>query len=405
MKTSIRIFCIAAAMLLLLTGCSLTSFSEPGTKTVATDSSKYITAFENNWQYHYLDSQAKECYGTLYTVLTDTVDRDSQVTVADNNGQKKTRIGVKVSLPHPIRDQKEATVLYNAFFRDNPQFFYVDSVYSLEGYMRNGEALYDTLVLVYTMPADERQTALQKAEEALDSMRKGRPDTRDPFDTELFLHDRLAQHCTYDHQAAEKGHTAFPHAFTAYGALVEGKAVCEGYARAMQWLLKESGIPATLVTGQSIQTKEDHMWNMVHINGRNYHLDVTWDDSEETVRHTYFNLSDDMLKDTHTLTTHQPGLPACTDQADNFFVKKGRWITTYERTQIARCIAAAVADGETTIEIRFQKDKFDNALLFLKNRPLTASMVEPYLPPDKKPFWEYTLLGDSERQILILEKK
>lgn len=404
MKTTFRIFCLAVAML-LLTGCNPSLFSVRSGKMPAVDSSKYITAYENNWQYQYLTSQAKECYGALYTVLTDTVGTDSQVTVADSDGRKKAHNGVKVPLPHPIRTQKEATDLYNAFFRDNPQFFYVDSVYSLEGYKHNGEALYDTLVLVYTMPADKRKESVQQAKEALSDMLKGCPDTHDPFDTELFLHDRLAQHCTYDHQAADKGHEAFPHAFTAFGALVEGKAVCEGYSRAMQWLLKEAGIPSTLVIGRSIKTHEDHMWNMVHINGQNYHLDVTWDDSDNTVRHTYFNLSGDMLKKTHILALNQPGLPNCNDQANNFFVKKGRWIDTYDRAQIARCIASAAADGETTIEIRFEKDKFDNALLFLKNRSLTTSMVEKYLPPEKRPFWKYTLLGDSNHQILILEKK
>ena len=44
------------------------------------------------------------------------------------------------------------------------------------------------------------------------------------------------------------------------------------------------------------------MWNNVNIDGKNYHLDLTWDDYDNdsaAVSHSYFNLSDDMIKANH----------------------------------------------------------------------------------------------------------
>lgn len=62
---------------------------------------------------------------------------------------------------------------------------------------------------------------------------------------------------------------------TAYGALANGKAVCQGYSLAYKLLLRRAGVPAVYVGSDSMQ----HAWNMVQMenNGWN-HVDVTWDD-------------------------------------------------------------------------------------------------------------------------------
>ena len=59
------------------------------------------------------------------------------------------------------------------------------------------------------------------------------------LDRELYLFDSLASRCSYDTEAASNGENW--KAYTQYGALVDGKAVCEGYARAMQSLLSCGG--------------------------------------------------------------------------------------------------------------------------------------------------------------------
>lgn len=92
----------------------------------------------------------------------------------------------------------------------------------------------------------------------------------------------------------------YPNAFTAVGALVDGQAVCEGYARGMQYLLQRAGIECSLVTGIN-EKNEPHMWNLVTINGRNYHLDPTWDDVDDRIRYTFFNVTTDSITRTHTI--------------------------------------------------------------------------------------------------------
>ena len=66
---------------------------------------------------------------------------------------------------------------------------------------------------------------------------------------------------------------------TAYAALVNKRAVCQGYAVLMYRLLREAGINARVVTGtlKDGSGTEYHAWNLVEIGGVWYNLDVTWD--------------------------------------------------------------------------------------------------------------------------------
>lgn len=70
----------------------------------------------------------------------------------------------------------------------------------------------------------------------------------------------------------------------AYAAIVDGKCVCNGYARAFQLLCVKSGIPCITVDGYVYGAPcEDpgfHAWNMIYINQQWYGVDCTWDDSD-----------------------------------------------------------------------------------------------------------------------------
>ena len=74
---------------------------------------------------------------------------------------------------------------------------------------------------------------------------------------------------------------------TAYGALVNGEAVCEGYAKAYKLLLNAMGIECDVVINS------EHAWNVVCIDGEWYMVDVTNDDTNGNM--DYFLLGRDVL--------------------------------------------------------------------------------------------------------------
>ena len=293
-------------------------------------------------------------------------------------------------------DNRDVALLFEAVFRDNPQFFYLNREYRIEGRTVDDQTYYDTIILQYIFPLEQRQSAIDKFETALTELLRNTPESEDQYETELLLYDRLADHCTYDDETSM--------AYTAYGAIVEGSAVCEGYAKAMQLLLTKSNITATSVGGISLDSQESHMWNVVEINGAPYYLDPTWNDSNDCGAHTYFNITTEALERTHSLDEEYLNLPICADSADNYFIRNGTYIDTYERNKIAKIIADCILDGQTTIQLQFSPKTFDNGLLFLQNGNLIFEMVNDHLDSHNLSLWDFTLGIDRQTFTLTITK-
>ena len=396
------IACLATCGLLLLCGgCSVISSLIPSDeKPLAADPDVYRGEFKNNWLYGELDSKLQDCYGSLYTSLTDGFKEDTDVTISD-----KKSIGIEVVLPHSLTDESDYQKLHTAFYYDNPQFFYVHSTYGLEGYEKDGTAYYNKMVFTYTMDAATRKQARDQLDSAVNKILRDRPNTPDEYETELYLYEKLVSACTYDTTAAQAGYDRSPDAYTAYGALVNGTAVCEGYSRALLLLLTKAGIRSTLIVGESISSGEQHMWNLASINGNTYHLDATWNDSNDLPRHNYFNVTTDQIKLSHRISEGQLGIVNCIATKDNYYHRNGLYVNTYSRQSIAQIIATQIKAGDTLIEMAFAPDKYDNALLFLKNRNAAEEHIEPYLVGSGYSLWEYVLYNEADEHILSIQKK
>lgn len=112
------------------------------------------------------------------------------------------------------------------------------------------------------------------------------------YDRIKAAHDYIADHCEYDWRNSRLSHRHIK--ATAYGALINGEATCQGYSVALYRLLRESGVDCRVVTGDATSPvtgdTEYHAWNLVKLNGTWYNVDVSWDD--ETGTYDYFLKSD-----------------------------------------------------------------------------------------------------------------
>lgn len=103
------------------------------------------------------------------------------------------------------------------------------------------------------------------------------------YDTLSALQDFLCSRVVYTSDAA--------HAHDAAGALIDGAAVCDGYAKAFKLLCDAYEIPCLIVAGTATQSSQEapHAWNYVQMeNGKWYAIDPTWNDGSEEVDDTYF---------------------------------------------------------------------------------------------------------------------
>jgi hypothetical protein len=240
--------------------------------------------------------------------------------------QRVTLSGIRLS-------EAQLRLALIAYLNDNPQVFWIANVYS---YGYNGN---DTYVQLYSyVPQSECNAMIQQLNSKVTSIMQAMPQGLSEFDRELYLFDYITKNNSYNDAAVTN--QSLWRSFCAYGALIDGKVVCEGYSRAMQLLSSYAGLQCLLVTGQG--KNQNHMWNIIKIDGNWYHLDITWCDQSTTI-YNYFNVTDAVIKQTHTIsplastlteseidgtltgTAIQCNLvvPACTATDANYYKVKG----------------------------------------------------------------------------------
>ena len=107
------------------------------------------------------------------------------------------------------------------------------------------------------------------------------------------IHDYIIDNTEYDKLKYENKEDTTYKSNTAYGVLIEGYGTCNGYADAMAIFLNEINVINYKISN------DEHIWNLVYLDGTWYHLDLTWDDpiSDTNInRDTYFLITTETLK-------------------------------------------------------------------------------------------------------------
>ena len=81
---------------------------------------------------------------------------------------------------------------------------------------------------------------------------------------------------------------------SAYGALIEKKCVCQGFAEAYKRLMDECNIWCETISGTVVGEDGSHAWNIINLGKTDsyHHVDVTWDAGGDRIDYTYFCKSD-----------------------------------------------------------------------------------------------------------------
>ena len=184
------------------------------------------------------------------------------------------------------------------------------------------------------------------------------------------LHDRLARHITYDYDSESQ----------AGWALLRGRTICGGYARAFQLICDKLGYPCRVVEGEA--NGSGHIWNQVMVDGRWHHVDVTMDDvlpegcENASARHQYLLRSDSAMRETHAWTPDR--YPAC--PTDNLLYFSANDLIAADRRGLADRVEAFAGSidlhpGETyLLEVAYRGDDPPDVEEF-------SSLVEEALAP------------------------
>lgn len=175
---------------------------------------------------------------------------------------------------------------WNAFSYDNVDLFYLDISkisMTIEARTEGGTTTYYVKIgpgdySSYLNSTFANKQEIEDAEEYIIDIRRQVMDILGPYDNAMkikVVNEWMIDNLSYEDREGNNNK------YNLYGAIVETKVVCEGYARMFKYIMDGLDIPSILVSGTATNSDgqtELHAWNYVELNGQWYAIDVTWND-------------------------------------------------------------------------------------------------------------------------------
>ncbi len=356
---------IVFAVLFVLSKKSCSDFGiKPKDTSIEKGSIGYTSDIEIRYQYSCLTEKEQEIYDLFLTAMS--------------NGDRGVNLNYyKVS-------KETCKKVFQAVIYDNPDLFWVTKKYSTLASENTINALYfkyfdgsvfdDFNVETYNEIEYKSKADQDKIKERINKFKQAVVSVRNnvanltAYETEIYFHNYLTKTITYNHDAAKTTDidlnflkAKYYDAFNSYGAIVNGSAVCEGYAELFQYLCLLSNINCTQIIG----TYEGgaHAWNAVWLSDSWYFVDVTFDDldSEEVACvYDYLNIDFETLNKTHKIDETFLSVPECNSNKLNYCKND---LINYKDNMITKnypeLIAKEIKSGKNYITIYFPDSDYN----------------------------------------------
>lgn len=256
--------------------------------------------------------------------------------------------GLKAGLDESCIDR-----IFQRVMDDHPELFYVDG-YSYTNYTRDIRTVAIEFSGTYNLSPEEAMAYREQIDTEVEKLLNGLCETKDDYEKVKFTYETLILNTEYDLNA--------PRNQDIYSVFVEHASVCQGYAKAFQYLCNRLGVECALIQGRVKSTGELHTWNLVRADGDYYYVDTTWGDvtfDKETderkeipkISYDYLCVTDQVLGETHE---PEEGLilPECYAVADNYYVREGARFDTYDTEKLKMLISRAIQDGSNLVTLQ-----------------------------------------------------
>ncbi|WP_302211963.1 transglutaminase domain-containing protein [uncultured Ruminococcus sp.] len=368
MKKQKIVAALTAAVLVCTAGCSLGGTGEKNKdRSKNTVVNTHVTYVEGNSEKHTetgLESR-NESFAALE--IPDTAEyiadflSDDEKRVFSQLYKGLSGFESSVELTEGVISKDDIGAFISMLTSACPYIDYIGSQYTIcidgEGYVTSVEVTYDKT-------AEEAQAEKEKLDEKVGEILAGIEQGWSDYDKVLYFHDSIILGCTYDDTADEP--------YSAYGCLVDGRAVCEGYAKAMQILCTKAGIKCIPVAGKAYDggTVQPHLWNKVMIDGEWTNMDLTWDDpvtdaGEDYIRYDYFGITDAECAKDHTADDNKfLSYPEAFSSAANYYRRNGLYAQEGDDISQMMCssVTEAMTDGSGLARLKCaDKEVYSNA--------------------------------------------
>lgn len=361
-----RIIGLAAAFCLLFTGCSDSHDTDDEGYKIFSDGTYVLNEEEavEEIEYDFADFYIPEGMVMSYCSNSFTAEeKELYNEILENLGRLKDKMPLK-------KDASIYEKVLKTIRIENLAYPHVTKYWT----EYNGGAF--DVEVTYRMTADEISSMNMAAEKAAKEIISQLTPDMDDYEKLKFFHDYLVLNCETDRNYA--------FADTIYGALVEKKALCEGYSKAFAYLCNLAGIENAIVTGE---TYVAHMWNIVKLGGNWYHVDVTWDKPEDQLRkaypdvilYQYFMVTDSVISNTHIIDETLFSPPKAFGNSENYFAREGTDVSSRDEllTASENAILSAVQSRRTSAMVKFDtNDVMISCMKDLSNEEVFNQLIE-----------------------------
>lgn len=252
-------------------------------------------------------------------------------------------------------DSDQMEKVFQCVLNDHPEIFYVDG-YTFTKYTRGNSVTKIMFEAAYTMDKDAIDKTKEQIENRVLEILSGVPVGTDEYEKIKYVYEYIIENTEYN-MAAENNQNIC-------SVFLSNQSVCQGYAKATQYLLQRAGIKATLVVG-FVEGGEGHAWNLVSADGDYYYIDTTWGDAsyrmttEETfevnnlpvINYDYLCVTTEQLCKTHRIQNVVP-MPECSAVKDNYYVREGAYFVEVDEKQLEAVFEKSYADEKDYITLQ-----------------------------------------------------
>lgn len=221
----------------------------------------------------------------------------------------------------------EMRIVFDAYYYDYPEHFWVENSFSMKVF----QGVVQSVMPKYSFSPSDLPAARVEYEKTVNNIIFIANKASNKYEMEKIVHDTLARTVSL-----ADGTTSHPS--SAYGAIIEGMADSQGYARAFQAILSRLGISA-----MTVHSKDDapHFWNVVDIDGTFYHVDVCLDDADDFTYYAFFNVTTDIMSEAYGIASMVYSVPECTSYKANYFMQNGGLFSVYSAESIGHLLASS----------------------------------------------------------------